>query len=130
MVDFDILDNSETLTVTDMIRYTLADCWRTNKSIGIVVPEQRWLTEVYLEILDEEKTVPTWMKSTVVRRSQSTGCIVFDNGSMIKLLHGPNRLQGLKFDLLFVHRKVSIDKDWMAAFIPRVSSGHLIKFFQ
>ena len=131
MANFDILDNAETMTVKDMIRYTLADCWRTdNKTIGIFVPEQRWLTEVYLEILDEEKTVPNWMKSIITRQGQSNGCIVFDNGSMIKLLHGPNRLQGIKLDLMFVHRKVNIDKEWMTAFRPRVSSGHLIKFFQ
>jgi hypothetical protein len=131
MDNFDILDDTYTMTVIDMIRYTLADCWRAdNKTIGIVVPEQVWLAEIFHEILDEEKTVPNWMKSTITRRGQSNGCIVFDNGSMIKLLHGPNRLQGIKLDLMFVHSKVNIDKEWMYAFRPIVSSGHLIKFFQ
>ena len=131
MANFDILDNAETMTVTNMIRLSLFRAWndmRTN--IGIVVPEHAWLAEIFQEIHDEEKTVPNWMKAQIDRSAMSTGCIVFDNGSMIKLLHGPNRLQGVKLDLMMVHRKVNIDKEWMTAFRPVVSSGHLIKFFQ
>jgi hypothetical protein len=130
MANFDILDDTETLTVTNMIRYILADCWRANKTIGIVVPKHEWIAEIFLEISDEEKTVPDWMKCVITRRGVTNGCIVFDNGSMIKLLYGPNSSIGMKLDLMFVHRAVNIDTEWMYAFRPIVSSGHLIKFFQ
>jgi hypothetical protein len=131
MANFDILDDTETMTVTNMIRNCLMRAWFVPRStIGIVVPKHEWIAEIFLEISDEEKTVPDWMKCVITRRGVTNGCIVFDNGSMIKLLYGPNSSIGMKLDLMFVHRAVNIDTEWMYAFRPIVSSGHLIKFFQ
>ena len=129
MANFDILDNKETLSTVEMIRSCLATAWfKPNTSIGIVVPQFVFAKHLANSLWEEDATVPSWIKSGMAHKT--FGQTTFDNGSRIKLIHSTMGIKGVSVNLLYVHRDVNIDDEWMYAFMPALSSGHLIKFFQ